>query len=343
MADQNVVNKLREQAFVLRKYLLKLCNQAMIHIGGDLSAADLMTVIWQYALKYDIKNPGWADRDRFVLSKGHASAVTNFSQAILGIYDIEEIFNEYATDYGRFGMHSCNLINKYVEVSTGSLGHGLPVSVGIAEAMRRKGVKSRVYVVMGDGENDEGSIWEGAMYASQLGLGNLIGFIDRNGLQLDAKTEDEVKLEPLADKWRAFGWNAIEVNGHDIAVLVDTVDNLPSSDSDKPTVVICNTVKGKNVSFMENQTSWHAGMIDTEFEMPLNLFKYLYANEITVSGFFISPYAFPRALQMLPKMQLDKFIVKSFPIDKSVEAFEAHLSGKYLKILIECNADLADK
>ena len=270
MADQNIVKNLREQAFALRKYLLKLCNRTVIHIGGDLSSADFMTVIWQYAMRYDPKNPTWPDRDRFVLSKGHASAVTSFSQAILGIYDVEEIFNEYATDYGRFGMHSCNLVNKYVEVSTGSLGHGLPVAVGIAEAIRRKGIKSRVYVVMGDGETNEGSIWEGVMYANQLGLGNLIGFVDRNKLQLDAKTEDEVKLEPFADKWRSFGWDVREVDGHNIAALVDMIDKLPAPDSNKPTIIICNTVKGKGVSFMENMTTWHAGMIDNEkYELAL--------------------------------------------------------------------------
>ena len=264
MADQKVVQDLKEKVFVLKKQLFKLCNQTMIHIGGDLSAAEFMTVIWQYAMKYDPKNPSWEDRDRFVLSKGHAAAVTSFSQAALGIYDPEEIYQEYATDYGRFGMHSCNLINDYVEVSTGSLGHGLPVAVGIAEAIRRKGIKSRVYVVMGDGETNEGSIWEGAMQANHLELGNLIGFVDRNKLQLDNETEKLIKLEPFADKWRAFGWNVIEADGHDIAALVDIVDNLPSVDSKKPTIVICDTVKGNGVSFMENNASWHLGMVDDE-------------------------------------------------------------------------------
>jgi transketolase len=264
MAEQKTLQRLREQTLTLRKYLLKLCNRQMIHIGGDMSSAELMTVIWQYAMKYDPKNPKWEGRDRFVLSKGHASAVTSFSQAILGCYEVDEIYKEYATDYGRFGMHSCNLINEYVEVSTGSLGHGMPVAVGIAEALRRKNSSSRVYVLMGDGETDEGSIWESAMYAGTIGTGNLIGFVDRNMLQLDAPTEEEVKLEPYADKWRAFGWNVVEVDGHDINALVDAVDHLPVVDSEKPTVIICRTIKGKGISFMENVVSWHIGMMDDE-------------------------------------------------------------------------------
>ena len=264
MADQKAVQDLREKTLQLKQYLLKLCNQTSIHIGGDYSAVEFMTVIWHYAMKYDTSNPKWEGRDRFILSKGHASAVTSFAQAQLGIYDPEEIYKEYATDYGRFGMHSCNLINKYVEVSTGSLGHGLPIAVGVAEGIRRKGLDSRVFVVMGDGETNEGSIWEGAMQANSLGLGNLVGFVDRNKLQVDGDTEQVNKLEPYADKWRSFGWNVIEVDGHDIAALVDVIDNLPAANSDKPTVVICDTVKGHGVSYMSNIASWHLGQIDDE-------------------------------------------------------------------------------
>ena len=264
MANMETVEKLRAQALELRKYLIKLCRQVRIHIGGDMSAADLMTVLWQYALRYDEKDPEWENRDRFVLSKGHAAAVTSFAQAIRGCYAIEDVFSEYATDYGRFGMHSCNLINPYVEVSTGSLGHGLPVATGIAHALRLKNSDSRAYVVMGDGETDEGSIWEAALYARRYKLGNLVGWIDRNYLQLGNTTEDGIALEPYADKWRSFGWNTIEVNGHNIAEMMDVADNLPSPHSSTPTVVICRTVKGRNISFMENKVNWHIGFLDTD-------------------------------------------------------------------------------
>lgn len=264
MADQKVLERLRGQAFELKKDLLAISSRTFVHIGGDLSAADFMTVIWQYAMRYDPKEPKWPARDRFVLSKGHAAAVTTFSQTIRGCYDVEQVFAEYGTNFGRFGMHSCNLINPYVEVSTGSLGHGLPVAVGLAEAVRKKGLSSRVFVVMGDGETDEGSIWEAAMLANALKLGNLIGFVDRNRLQFDGMTEDEHPLEPYADKWRAFGWNVVEVDGHDMAALIDVADALPEPGSKQPTVVICRTVKGHGVSFMENQIGWHGGMLTPE-------------------------------------------------------------------------------
>jgi len=264
MADKQTVKRLDKAALDVKLNLLKLCNQTLIHIGGDMSIADMMTVIWQYAMKYDATNPDWEERDRFVLSKGHAAAVTSFSQAAIGCYKNEDIYREYATDFGRFGMHSCNLANPYVDVSTGSLGHGLPVGVGMATALRAKGIKSRVFVGMGDGELGEGTIWEAAMLASHYKLGNLVGFVDKNGLSFDGETEKILSLEPLVDKWRAFGWNVVEVDGHDMEQLVDAIDGLPAVDSDKPTVIIGKTVKGNGISYMANNPAWHAGMIDDE-------------------------------------------------------------------------------
>ncbi|HVI42128.1 MAG TPA: transketolase [Anaerovoracaceae bacterium] len=261
MADQATVKRLEKAALDVRFQLLDLCNKQGIHIGGDMSVCDIMTVIWQYALKYDVSNPCWKERDRFVLSKGHAAAVTSFSQAAIGCYNPEEIHSEYGGDYGRFGMHSCNLRNPYVDVSTGSLGHGFPIAGGIATALKAKGSFSRVYVVMGDGEQAEGSIWEAAMSSSHYKLGNLVAFIDCNGLSFDGKTKDLMSVEPLADKWRAFGWNVVEVNGHDFGELIEAVDALPPADSDMPTVIIGHTVKGHGISFMENVAGWHAGMI----------------------------------------------------------------------------------
>ena len=264
MADQQTKKRLEEAALNVRMKLLELCSRTSIHIGGDMSVCDIMTVIWQYAMKYDAGDPEWEERDRFILSKGHAAAVTSFCQASIGCYDSDEIFGEYATDYGRFGMHSCNLINPYVEVSTGSLGHGLPISGGIAAALRSKGSKSRVFVVVGDGEMDKGTIWEAAMSSRHFKLGNLIVFVDRNRMSLDGMTEDLMSLEPVADKWRAFGWNVMEVDGHDMGQLIDTVDALPPVESIVPTVVIGNTVKGHGISFMENKANWHNGLINQE-------------------------------------------------------------------------------
>ena len=159
-------------------------------------------------------------------------------------------------------MHSCNLANPYVDVSTGSLGHGFPVASGMATALKRKGSSSRVYTVVGDGECGEGSIWEAAMYAHQYKLGNLVVFVDRNGMSFDGPTEEYMALEPFADKWRAFGWNTVTIDGHDMNAILDAIDALPAPDSDVPTVIIGKTVKGHGVSFMENNVSWHAGCVN---------------------------------------------------------------------------------
>lgn len=173
---KELIQSLEKAALEIRKNLLTLCEQQVIHIGGDLSVADVMTVLWQYQMRYDPADPKNEARDRFVLSKGHAAAVTSFNQAAIGCYDTADIFKEYASDNGRFAMHSCNLINPHVEVSTGSLGHGLPVAAGLAQGLKLKGnTQSRVYVVMGDGEQSEGSMWEAIMNAVHCRLGNLIG------------------------------------------------------------------------------------------------------------------------------------------------------------------------
>lgn len=259
------VEELKHAALEIRKNLLNLCSKQTIHIGGDLSIADVMTVLWQYQMNYDPHDPLDESRDRFILSKGHASAVMSFNQAAIGCFDSNDIIKEYASDEGRFSMHSCKLINPYVEFSTGSLGHGFPVACGIAAGLRLKGnLTSRVYVVTGDGEQSEGSVWEAAMNAVHYKLGNLVAIVDNNGLEADGKIDDITGLGNLADKYRAFGFRVCELDGNDIAEIKNQFDNLPSPDSDIPTVLICHTVKGKGISFMENQARWHAGKITEE-------------------------------------------------------------------------------
>jgi transketolase len=263
MADIKLVKEMDKKALEIRLELLKLCEKTLIHIGGDLSIADIMTAIWGYAIKYDAKNPQWEKRDRFILSKGHASAVTSFCQAMNGCFSYDDIYREYCTDNGRFGMHSCNLLNPYVDVSTGSLGHGLPVATGIAQGLRLKGnFQNRVFVVMGDGELNEGSMWEAIMTASHYKLGNIVGFVDMNGMSFDGPLEEIMDIGCLADKFNLFGWNAIDIDGHDMNALLDVIDELPAPTSEVPTVVIACTVKGKGVDFMENSPAWHAGKID---------------------------------------------------------------------------------
>lgn len=259
------VKELEEAALQIRKNLLKLCSIQSIHIGGDLSITDVMVALWQYQINYDPEDPNWEGRDRFVLSKGHASAVTAFNQAAIGCFSADAVLKEYATDTGRFSMHSCNLINPYVDVSTGSLGHGMPVACGMAAALRMKGNHaSRVYTVMGDGEQSEGSIWEAAINAMHYKLGNLVAILDFNGLEADGTIDDVTGLGNIADKYRVIGWNVVEIDGNDMAQIVRAFDGLPLPNSTVPTVFVCHTVKGCGVDFMENVVRWHAGKISTE-------------------------------------------------------------------------------
>lgn len=262
---EQIIKDLEYKALQIRKNLLRLCTREVIHIGGDLSIADAMTVLWQYQMKYNPKNPKDENRDRFVLSKGHASAVTSFCQAAIGCFSADDVIKEYATDGGRFSMHSCNLVNPFVDVSTGSLGHGMPVACGIAAGLKLKGNKNnRVYTVMGDGEQSEGSIWEAAMNAVHYKLGNLVAILDWNGLEADGTLDEVTALGNIAEKYRAFGWNVIELNGNDVSEIVDAFNNLSAVDSDVPTILVCHTTKGKSVDFMENQVRWHAGKITQE-------------------------------------------------------------------------------
>lgn len=261
----NDVKSLKIAANEIRKKLVRLCFMQNIHIGGDLSITDVMTVLWRYQMNYNVNNPLDEKRDRFVLSKGHAAAVTAFCQASIGCFDEENVFSEYATDGGRFSMHSCNLNNKYVEVSTGSLGHGMPVACGIAAALRLKGnMTSRVYTVLGDGEHGEGSIWEALANAKRYNLGNLVAIVDNNGLEADGYLSEITGLGDLAEKYRQFGWDVRVLNGNCIEDIKKHFDELPAPDNNTPIALICNTTKGKGVSFMENECRWHAGKISEE-------------------------------------------------------------------------------
>ena len=239
------VSELERAAFQIRKNLLKLCSIQKIHIGGDLSIADVMTVLWQYQMKYDPNNINDEKRDRFVLSKGHASAVTSFNQAAIGCFSAEDVINEYATDEGRFSMHSCNLVNPYVEVSTGSLGHGFPVACGMAAALRLKeNYQSRVYVVMGDGESVRrfhlGSCYE----CCSLSLRESCSYYRFQWVRGRMGTLKEITgLGNIADKYHAFGWNVIEINGNDISEIKNAFDSLPDSKSEIPSVLVCHTIK----------------------------------------------------------------------------------------------------
>lgn len=260
--DAATIAALEQAALEIRKQLLTLCAMQSLHIGGDLSSCDVMTALWQYQMYYNKDNPRDEGRDRFVLSKGHASAVMSFNQAAIGCFSADDVMSEYAQDGGRFTMHSCALVNPFVEVSTGSLGHGMPVAAGIAAALRLKGnYKSRVYTLMGDGEQSEGSVWEAAMNAAHYKLGNLIAILDNNGLEADGAIDSVTGLGDIAQKYKVSGWNTIEIDGNDMISVKKAFDTIPPASSAVPTIIVCHTVKGKGVDFMEGQVKWHAGKI----------------------------------------------------------------------------------
>lgn len=266
MAQKNTVEQLKDYAYELRVKLLELCGgyEGMVHIGGDLSAADIFTVLFQYAMNVDPDNIAMPERDRFILSKGHAAVCMYITMAIRGFFNYDDIVNTYGQLDSAYGMHPCKVQLPGVECSSGSLGHGLSLAVGMALSAKRKKQSHRVYCLMGDGETCEGSVWEAAISGSSYDLGNLIAIIDRNQQMMTNHTETVIKLEPYGDKWRSFGWKVIECDGHDMQALMDAVDAIPPHDSDKPTALVCHTVKGKGVSFMERKINWHAGSLNEE-------------------------------------------------------------------------------
>lgn len=242
-------------AWKIRRHAVEMTHLAQAsHIGSVLSVADIVAVLYGGAANVNPLEPKMEERDRIVLSKGHAGAAVYAALAETGFFAVEELKTHYA-DGSRLSGHVSHKGVRGVEVSTGSLGHGFSMAVGMALAAKRDGKKHRVYAICGDGECDEGCIWEGALCANQYRLGNLTAVIDHNRFQSLDLCENTLALEPLEDKWRAFGWNAVRIDGHDHRKLKEAF-SLAKSCS-QPTVVIADTVKGKGISFMENEILWH--------------------------------------------------------------------------------------
>jgi len=263
-SKEELIRFLEAKAAEVRESIIKVTSAAGSgHVGGGLSMTDILVALYYHVLKYDPHNPKWPERDRFILSKGHGAIALCPVLADVGYFPVEKLdtFNQLDSP---FGMHPD--LNKIpgVEMSTGSLGHGLSVAVGVALSARVDNARHRIFCLMGDGELDEGLIWEAAMSAAHYKLGNLVGIVDRNGLSLDGFTEDVMTLEPLLQKWEAFGWRAQEIDGHDMGALLDAFESLPPTNSNQPTIIIARTVKGKGVSFMENTVDWHYGNLDEE-------------------------------------------------------------------------------
>ena len=224
------------------------------HIGAIMSVADIVAVLYTDVLRVDPKNPCFEDRDRFILSKGHAGASIYAALAERGFFDIEELKTHYQ-DGSRLSGHVSHQVPG-VEFSTGSLGHGLSAAAGMAYAFKKDGKNARAFVVMGDGECNEGSVFEAALFANHFRLNNLIAVIDHNRMQSLDYNENTLEIEDMGAKWRAFGWNVIDINGHNHDELKSAFKDA-LAEKDKPTVIIANTVKGKGVSFMEMDILWH--------------------------------------------------------------------------------------
>jgi transketolase len=256
MIDSQQVGRLRQIATSVRRRDLQMVYGAKLgHIGGDFSAIDILVTLYFSVLRVDPRRPDDTERDRFILSKGHCAGALYTTLAHAGFFPLDEL-DTFAQPLSRLNGHPNRTKVPGVETNTGPLGHGLPVGVGCALGAKMDGAAWRTYVLTGDGELQEGSNWEAALSAAHYKLDNLTVIVDRNGLQQGDFTERTMHLDPLADKWRAFGWSVREVNGHDFAALLDIFDQLPF-EWGRPNCIIAHTHKGQGVSFMRDRPLWH--------------------------------------------------------------------------------------
>ena len=247
---------LRAQAARIRGRVVEMCHASKsAHLGSSLSCVDILTAAYWHVLDIDPNNPADPKRDRFILSKGHAAMAIYATLAMRGYFPEEELAT-YNQDDGRLAEHPPANMLPGIEAATGSLGHGLPLGLGMALAGRIKGEDYRVYALLSDGENNEGSVWEAAMFAAGQKLENVCVVVDYNKWQATGRSNETLALAPLRDKWAAFGWDAQEVDGHDVGRLAELMANVPNG-SGKPVALIAHTVKGKGVSFMEDDNNWH--------------------------------------------------------------------------------------
>ncbi|MDE6247364.1 MAG: transketolase [Muribaculaceae bacterium] len=244
-------------AWLIRRHGIEMTHlSGGSHLGAILSVADIMGVLYAEVLKFDPEVTDWDARDRFILSKGHAGASVYAALAESGFFPVEELKTHYQNGSRLSGHVSHHLPG--VDLSTGSLGHGLSVGTGMAYALKKDGKDARVFVVLGDGECNEGSVWEAALFANHFRLNNLIAIIDHNHMQSLDFNENTLEIEDFGAKWRAFGWNVIEVNGNNHAELKVALESITENDTlNKPTVIIANTIKGYGVGFMQNDILWH--------------------------------------------------------------------------------------
>lgn len=260
------IAELEETARKLRVAIVKTLHKSQSgHTGGSLSAIDMVTALYFHKMRHNPADPAWEGRDRFVLCKGHAAPALYVALAEAGYFPAEDLMM-----LRRLGSHlqghPDSKSTPGVEVPTGSLGQGLSMSVGMALGLRLDGKGNRVYALLGDGELQEGQVWEAAMAGGHYRLDNLCALVDANGLQIDGEVAKVMNVAPIADKFRAFGWNALEINGHDMAAIIDSLE-MAETVKGKPTVIVAHTVKGKGVPFFENKASYH-GVPPSDEELP---------------------------------------------------------------------------
>lgn len=256
-------NELKSIAKKLRIDIIKMLEKSKSgHPGGSLSACEILTALYFKEMKIDPKNPKWEDRDRFVLSKGHGAPVLYAALAEKGYFPKEELMHLRQINSMLQG-HPDMKGTPGVDMTTGSLGQGFSAAVGMALAGKIDKKNYRVYTLIGDGESQEGIIWEASMFASHNKLDNLTAFMDHNGLQIDGKNDEVVRIEPIDEKFKAFGWNVINIDGHNFEEIFSAIEKSKNTKG-KPTMIIAKTIKGKGVSFMENQVGWHGNAPDRE-------------------------------------------------------------------------------
>lgn len=262
-SNQELLNNLKGQARTIRKGVMKaLLAAGSGHVGGSLSCVDILVALYMHVMRVHPKNPHWENRDRFVLSKGHASAALCPTLAERGFFP-EELLDTFNQLESPFSMHPDMLKIPGVDMSTGSLGHGLSVGIGMALAAKIQKRSYRTYVLLGDGELAEGSIWEAAMAAAHFKLDNLLAIVDANRFQVDGTIQEIMGLEPLVEKWRSFGWVVREIDGHDMESIVETMSVLPFEPG-RPSVIIAHTIKGKGLSFAEDRVDYHYHGVDED-------------------------------------------------------------------------------
>jgi transketolase len=263
------VAEMEAMAKKLRRHIVTMIGKAGSgHPGGSLSAVEILTALYFKVLRHKPLDPNWSDRDRFILSKGHAAPALYAVLAECGYFPVEELLTLRQMD-SRLQGHPDRTLTPGVEMSAGALGQGLSFAIGIALAGRLDAEDYRAYVLLGDGECDAGQVWEAAMSAAHFKVDNLVAIVDKNKLQLDGWTRDVMNLDPFASKWQAFGWKVIEVDGHSIPELLEAVKEAQKVKG-QPTVIVAHTIKGKGVSFMENNNDFH-GKAPNAIEMEIAL------------------------------------------------------------------------